>query len=114
MAYNPAVDGRPEPGDIVWAWVAFSEGSREGKERPVLVLAVDGARLTCLQLRTRTDVERRHQVWFDIGAWGRDGRSSEVQLNRRLTVSIYDARRTGDVLDEELFDEVVRAARRYA
>ncbi|WP_246004086.1 type II toxin-antitoxin system PemK/MazF family toxin [Nocardioides marmoriginsengisoli] len=100
---------------MVWTWVAFEEGSRAGKDRPVLVLAVDGARITALPLRTRTDQQRRKQVWMDLGSgdWDRSGRSSEVQLNRVLTVSVYDVRRQGAELDEDLFAEVVRASRRY-
>ncbi|MFL6158294.1 MAG: type II toxin-antitoxin system PemK/MazF family toxin [Marmoricola sp.] len=113
--YNPAVDGRPVPGEIVWTWVAFEEGSRAGKDRPVLVLAVDGARLTALPLRTRSDQQRRNQVWMDLssGTWDRSGRASEVQLNRVLVVSVYDVRRNGAELDADLFDEVLRAGRRY-
>ncbi|MET3963595.1 hypothetical protein ABIE44_003529 [Marmoricola sp. OAE513] len=79
------------------------------------MLAVDGARLTALPLRSRTDQQRRNQVWMDLGAgaWDRQDRSSEVQLNRVLTVSIYDVRRNGAELDAALFDEVLRASRRY-
>lgn len=119
MNYNPAVDGRPSPGEIIWTWVAFDQDSRRGKERPALVLAVDGARLTALPLRTRREdrdrPDKRRDVWMDLGVgdWDRQGRGSEVQLNRVLTVSIYDARRNGAELDPDLFDEVLRAARRY-
>jgi hypothetical protein len=116
--YSPAVDGRPFPGEVVWTWVAFEQDSREGKERPVLVLALDGARLTALPLRSKIESgarQRRRQAWMDLGAgdWDREGRESEVQLNRVLTVSIYDARRTGAALDADLFDDVLRASRRY-
>lgn len=115
-AYNPAVDGRPSPGEVVWTWVAYEQGSREGKDRPVLVLAVDGARLTALELRSRRDDRTRHrrQVWLDlgIGTWDRNGRESEVRLDRTLTVSIYDVRRVGAELDPERFDQVIAARRR--
>lgn len=119
MTYNPAVDGRPVPGEIVWTWVAFDQDSRRGKDRPVLVLAVDGARITALPMRTKNedrDGKRdRRAVWMDlgVGAWDRQERASEIQLNRRLTVSIYDVRRNGAELDPELFDDVLAAARRY-
>ena len=118
-AYNPAVDGRPFPGEIVWTWVAFDQDSRSGKDRPVLVLAVDGARITALPLRSRNEdrpaARDRRAVWMDLGAgdWDRQGRTSEIQLNRVLTVSIYDVRRNGSELDPDLFDEVLRASRRY-
>lgn len=118
-AYNPAVDGRPVPGEIVWTWVAFEAGSRSGKERPVLVLSVDGAQLTALPLRSlqedRRHVRGRAGVWMELGVgdWDRRGRGSELQLDRRLLVSIYDVRRTGSELDPELFDEVLAASRRF-
>lgn len=115
-AYNPAVDGRPSPGEVVWTWVAFEQGSREGKDRPVLVVAVDGARITALELRSRRDdrTRRGRQVWLElgVGTWDRHERESEVRLDRTLTVSIYDVRRVGAELDPELFDQVVAARRR--
>ncbi|MCX6395308.1 MAG: type II toxin-antitoxin system PemK/MazF family toxin [Propionibacteriales bacterium] len=117
--YNPAVDGRPFPGEVVWTWVAFEPGSRNGKDRPVLVLQVDGAQLTALPMRSKNeDRNTRHDrraVWMDLGVgdWDRHGRGSEIQLNRFLKVSIYDVRRNGAELDPELFDDVLVAARRY-
>ena len=112
------MDGRPYSGEIVWTWVAFEQDSREGKERPVLVLAVDGSRITALPLRTKvedTGRPQRRRVWMDLGTgdWDRQGRLSEVQLNRVLTVSIYDVRRNGSELDPNLFEDVLAAARRY-
>lgn len=116
--YNPAVDGRPYPGEVVWTWVAYDQDSRRGKDRPVLVLGVDGARLTALELRTRREHRghRARQVWFELGVgdWDRDGRESEVRLDRVLTVSIYDVRRVGAELDAARFAEVRAAARRHA
>ena len=32
-------DGRPDPGEIVWAWVPYEEDHTQGKDRPVLVVA---------------------------------------------------------------------------
>ena len=114
--YNPAVDGRPLPGEVVWTWVAYDQDSREGKERPVLVLAVDGARLTVLELRSKRDERgrRSRQVWLEVGVggWDRRGRESEVRVDRELTVSIYDARRTGSELDPVQYERVLAARRR--
>jgi hypothetical protein len=105
---------------VVWTWVAFEQDSREGKERPVLVLAIDGSRITALPLRTKVEHAgqrraQRRQVWMDLGAgdWDQQGRMSEVQLDRVLTVSIYDVRRTGSELDPDLFADVLAAVRRY-
>jgi hypothetical protein len=114
--YNPAVDGRPFPGEIVWTWVAYDQDSREGKDRPVLVLAVDGARITALELRSRRDrpTQRSRQVWLELGVgdWDRHGRESEVRVDRPLRVSIYDVRRVGAELDPTRFAEVLAARRR--
>lgn len=115
--YNPAVDGRPFPGEVVWTWVAYDQDSREGKDRPVLVFAVEGARLSVLELRSRRDerTRRSRQTWLElgVGGWDRQGRESEVRLDRTLTVSIYDVRRVGAELDRAQFDEVVAARRRF-
>ncbi|RNL79117.1 type II toxin-antitoxin system PemK/MazF family toxin [Nocardioides marmorisolisilvae] len=115
--YNPAVDGRPFPGEVVWTWVAYDQDSREGKDRPVLVLAVEGARVTALELRSRREhrPQRARQVWLELGVgdWDRNERESEVRVDRTLTVSIYDVRRVGAELDQRRFDEVVRARRRF-
>src|SRR5947208_476469 len=93
IRYAPRRNGRPYPGEVVWTWVAYDQDSREGKERPVLVIAVDGARLTVLELRSARDERgrRARQVWLKVGVgdWDRRGRESEVRLDRVLTVSIY-------------------------
>ena len=37
--YAPAVDGDPDPGEIVWTWVPYEERDGRGKDRPVLIVA---------------------------------------------------------------------------
>ena len=37
-AYAPEIDGEPDPGEVVWAWVPYEEDPSQGKDRPVLVL----------------------------------------------------------------------------
>jgi len=32
MDYSPVVDGRPDPGEIVWTWVPFEDDHRNGKD----------------------------------------------------------------------------------
>ena len=34
--YRPRRDGKPDPGEVVWAWVPFEENDGRGKDRPVL------------------------------------------------------------------------------
>ena len=43
MSYSPQTDGAPDPGEIVWTWVPFEENDGRGKDRPVLVVAVESA-----------------------------------------------------------------------
>ena len=39
--YAPEIDGEPDPGEVVWAWVPYEDDPSQGKDRPVLVLAPD-------------------------------------------------------------------------
>jgi len=75
----------------------------------------------CLQLtskdhdRDAEDEARYGRYWMDVGSgdWDRDGRPSEVRLDRLLRMSESDVRREGAALLEATFDEVVTAADRY-
>lgn len=119
--YSPEMDGRPDPGEVVWAWVPYEDDATQGKDRPVLVLAREGTTLTCLYLTSKdhdrdADDEARHgRYWMDIGtgAWDSDGRPSEVRLDRVLSMDESVVRREGAALDRPVFDEVVAAAREY-
>lgn len=119
--YAPRADGRPDPGEVVWAWVPYEEGDGRGKDRPVLVLDVQGDHVLALQLTSEDhdlDAEqeaRAGRVWMDIGsgAWDTQGRPSEVRLNRLLRLDAAGVRREGAALDPDLFDAVVRAARAH-
>jgi hypothetical protein len=116
--YAPEPDGLPDPGEVVWTWVAYEDDPSQGKDRPVLVLARDRGELLCLQL-TSKDHDRdaaqeaswgRH--WTDIGSggWDRERRPSEVRLDKVLRVRESDVRREGAALDRQVFDRVVREA----
>jgi hypothetical protein len=119
IEYSPVIDGRPDPGEVVWAWVPYEDDPSRGKDRPVLVLARDGNRLTALAL-TSKDHDRDEQqearagrYWMDVGTgeWDRRRRPSEVRLDRVLTLDVYAVRREGAALAHDVFDEVVEAAR---
>lgn len=119
--YAPRADGRPDPGEVVWAWVPYEEDDGRGKDRPVLVLDVRGDHVLALQLTSEDhdlDAEqeaREGRFWMDIGsgAWDTRGRPSEVRLNRLLRLDAAGVRREGAALDAELFEAVVRAARAH-
>ena len=120
VAYRPRADGRPDPGEVVWAWVPYDEGDGRGKDRPVLVIGRRGADLLGLLLssqdhdRDAADEARHGRLWTDIGsgAWDARGRASEVRLDRLLVLDPAAVRREGAALDRARFDRVVAEARR--
>lgn len=116
--YRPRRDGKPDPGEIVWAWVPFEEHDGRGKDRPVLVVSRDANDVLALMLtskdhhRDAADEAHYGRYWIDIGSgpWDRQRRPSEVRLDRVLRLPIEDVRREGAALDRELFDRVAEAA----
>ncbi|APX32081.1 hypothetical protein BH708_04310 [Brachybacterium sp. P6-10-X1] len=131
ISYAPREDHRPDPGEVVWAWVPFQEDITRGKDRPVLVLAREqasaggfdgsGEVLIALMLtsRDRADggeviTDEHGSTWVDIGSgdWDRQGRPSEVRADRLLRLDPDAVRREGGRLDEPRFDRVAAAVRR--
>lgn len=119
--YDPEPDGLPDPGEVVWTWVPYEDDPSQGKDRPVLVLALDDEQLLGLQL-TSKDHDRDHEQeaawgrhWMDVGAgdWDRERRPSEVRLDRLLVLPVAEVRREGAALAESVFDAVVAAAREH-
>src|SRR5690349_7396850 len=120
IGYVPRDDGRPDPGEVVWAWVPFDEGDGRGKDRPVLVIGRRGTDLLALMLtskdhdRDAADEARYGRVWTDIGTgpWDARNRPSEVRLDRLLVLDPSGVRREGAALDRARFDSVLAEARR--
>ncbi|ONH28387.1 type II toxin-antitoxin system PemK/MazF family toxin [Pseudofrankia asymbiotica] len=119
IVYEPRRDGRPDPGEVVWAWVPFEDDPSQGKDRPVLLIGTRGSRLLGLMLTSKDhdrDAEQEARYgrhWMDVGTggWDREGRPSEVRLDRLLVLDPAEVRREGAALREGVFDEVVAAAR---
>ena len=119
VEYRPREDGRPDPGEVVWAWVPYDEDDGRGKDRPVLVIGRRGRSLLGLMLSSQdpdldAEDEARHgRRWTDLGAgpWDSRGRPSEVRLDRLLVLDPDAVRREGAALDRARFDRVVGAAR---
>jgi hypothetical protein len=120
-SYSPQPDGLPDPGEVVWAWVAYEDDPSRGKDRPVLVVGRADAELLCLQLtskdhdRDAEDEAGHGRYWLDVGSggWDREGRPSEVRLDRLLRIPESEVRREGAALDRDVFDAVVLAARAH-
>jgi hypothetical protein len=114
-SYSPKPDGRPDPGEIVWTWVPFEEDHSQGKDRPVLVVGRDGRWLLALQLTSKDHdgypAPGGRRRWVDIGSggWDRQGRPSEVRVDRVVRVDPKAVRREGAVLSRQRFDAVARA-----
>ena len=117
--YAPEIDGEPDPGEVVWAWVPYEDDPTRGKDRPVLVLDTDGTGWTGLMLssqdhdRDAAEEARHGRHWMDVGAggWDPQGRPSEVRLDRLLHLERDGVRREGAALDRQIFDDVVAAVR---
>ncbi|WP_280273157.1 type II toxin-antitoxin system PemK/MazF family toxin [Nocardia wallacei] len=107
VVYCPQLDGRADPGEIVWTWVPFEEDPHNGKDRPVLVVGRE--RKTLLGLMLSSNPERGHdRHWIEIGSgpWDYAGRPSWVRLDRVLDVPEAGIRREGAVLPRKTFDRV--------
>ena len=117
--YEPEIDGEPDPGEVVWAWVPYEDDPSQGKDRPVLVLGVEGDGWTGLMLssqdhdRDAEDEARHGRHWMDVGTggWDSQGRPSEVRLDRLVRLVPDGVRREGAALDESIFAAVVEARR---
>ena len=118
-AYAPEPDGQPDPGEVVWAWVPYEEDPARGKDRPVLLLGQRSGDWLGLMLSSKdhdldaADEAAWGRYWMDVGtgAWDREGRPSEVRLDRLLVLRADAIRREGAALDRVVFDQVVAAAR---
>nr|WP_216645923.1 type II toxin-antitoxin system PemK/MazF family toxin [Isoptericola halotolerans] len=118
--YSPHLDGRPDPGEVVWTWVPFEEDHTQGKDRPVLLVGRDGPWLLGLQLTSKDHdrgaarEDRYGRIWMDLGSgpWDSQGRTSEVRLDRVVRVDPAKVRREGAVLDNKRFHSVVTAMHR--
>jgi hypothetical protein len=120
VEYRPRADGRPDAGEIVWAWVPYDENDGRGKDRPVLVIGRRGGDLLALMLssqdhdRDAADEARYGRIWTDLGSgsWDARGRPSEVRLDRLLVLDPATVRREGAALDRVRFDRVIAEAGR--
>lgn len=122
--YAPELDGDPDPGEVVWTWVAFEDDPRIGKDRPVAVVGrVDeqrdagsatrvagSATLVALMLSTRDHAGDPDWVAIGSGPWDRDGRESWVRRDRLLAVPADAVRREGAILPRETYAALIAQA----
>src|SRR5215471_16409435 len=98
-AYAPQHDGDPDPGEIVWTWVPFEENDGRGKDRPVLIVAVESAG-TYLAVQLTSKDHDGEGDFVSVGAGGWDGghRPSWVNLDRVIRVHEGGMRREAAAL----------------
>lgn len=112
LVYAPNLDGRADPGEIVWTWVVYEDDPSRGKDRPVLVVGRDRRVLLGLVVSS----QERHAgdpdwVGIGAGAWDYEGRESWVRLDRVLDVPEESIRREGAILEREVFEVVAARLR---
>lgn len=122
VSYEPHMhNGKADPGEVVWGWVPYEDDPGKGKDRPVLVIGQNNGKLLTLMLTSKDhdrDAEqeaRAGRYWMDVGwgDWDREGRPSEVRLNRLIVLDAHAVRREGSVLPRPVFDEVIAQAEQY-
>jgi hypothetical protein len=112
LGYAPEPDGRADPGEVVWAWVAYEDDPRQGKDRPVLIVGRRSRTVFGLMLSSQSDRDgQRHWLALGRGDWDRDNRPSWVRLDRVLTMREDAIRREGAVLDRNRFDRIAAVLR---
>lgn len=112
VVYAPDLDGRADPGEVVWTWVVYEDDPTKGKDRPVLVVGRDKQTLLGLMLSSQTH-HAHDPSWVEIGAgsWDYEGRTSWVRLDRVLDVPEESIRREGAVLERHTFEIVATRLR---
>ena len=106
-SYQPAPDGDPDPGEVIWTWVPYAEHDGRGKDRPVLILArIDDKTTAGCYLSTK---QHRDFVSVGTGDWDSQGRTSYLAPDRILRVTDAGMRREGHVLPEDRFTDAVNA-----
>ena len=109
--YSPNLNGRPDPGEVVWTWVPYEEDPSQGKDRPVVLVGRRGSMLIGVPLTSKPH-DNEPQVPVGTGSWDREGRPSYAKLERLLEVDPSKVRREGAILQRDRFDDVVAGVTR--
>ena len=112
VEYAPDLDGRADPGEIVWTWVVYEDDPTRGKDRPVLVVGRESRTLLGLMLSSQLH-HSDDATWVGIGAgdWDHEGRPSWVRLDRVLDVPEEGIRREGAIMDRTTFEVIATRLR---
>lgn len=112
LVYAPNLDGRADPGEIVWTWVVYEDDPSRGKDRPVLVVGRDRRTLLGLMLSSQSHHDGDpNWLHVGVGSWDYEGRPSWVRLDRVLDVPEEGIRREGAIMDHATFELVATRLR---
>ena len=112
FTYEPCLDGDPDPGEVVWAWVSYAEDPTMGKDRPVVIVGRAGTFLAALALTTKGH-DHPDNVLVGKGPWDPGNRDSWAKLDRIVRIDPATMRREGAILDKARFDALIAKLRRH-
>lgn len=110
VEYTPRLDGDPDPGEVVWTWVAYEDDPSQGKDRPVVIIGHRGKLLAGVALTSKRH-DRELHVEVGTGSWDRHGQVSYAKVDRVLDIAPNAVRREGAILDRARFTAVIAAVR---
>ncbi len=109
LAYAPSRNGRPDAGEVVWAWVPFQEDPTRGKDRPLLIIAHNDAQtVLAMKLTSRSHDRQRDYLGIGSGAWDAQARPSWIDIDQVYRVHRSGIRREAGALPRETFDRVAQ------
>ncbi|WP_329250620.1 type II toxin-antitoxin system PemK/MazF family toxin [Streptomyces sp. NBC_01478] len=104
---RPARGDRPRPAEIWWANVPYEDQPGAAKDRPCLVLAVRGRKVTVAKITSKYHDGRGGVIPLPPGAVGDSrGRASYLETDELRKVSVSEFRRRVGVVDPVLWDQV--------
>jgi len=110
LAYTPAHDGEPDPGEVVWTWVPYEENDGRGKDRPVVIVAASGAGdFLAVHLTSKAHEGDPDFVALGNGAWDVEGRPSWARIDRVFRVRAGGMRREAASLDAPRYARLTKA-----
>ena len=111
ITYAPQrLNGIPDTGEIVWAWVPYAEDPEQGKDRPMLVIARhDALRVYALKLTTKARPGAQNLMLLGPGTWDNHKRDSWIEMDKLYSIHHQGIRREASPLDRNRFTYIAQA-----
>jgi hypothetical protein len=104
------------PGAVFWAWLDYESVDQygdSGKQRPVMVVSLNGPNLQALAFTTKDKTYRDDVITLGRGSWDRQGRDSFVKLSTLHTFEQKKIARIAGQVDRQRFEMVIKEASRF-